>query len=172
MQRIINELCLRIIEVDLQKQRQKEKHQLTSPTLMNKTNDTIMMEYFEAMQIEINPSTNYVKTNRNTLDKLLDFHINKLLTKITREDIIFYLNSLKKSEEIDPLHKWIGTYNSRLRNILRFFKWLYSPRLAHNQRPRPKLLLNVSQLRRKETSIYKPTDLWTLEDDIVFEMVP
>ena len=172
MQRIINELCLRIIVVDLQKQRQKEKHQLISPTLMNKTNDTIMMEYFEAMQIEINPSTNYVKTNRNTLDKLLDFHINKLLTKITREDIISYLNSLKKSEEIDPLHKWIGTYNSRLRNILRFFKWLYSPRLAHNQRPKPKLLLNVSQLRRKETSIYKPTDLWTLEDDIVFEMVP
>jgi hypothetical protein len=25
------------------------------------------------------------------LDKLLDFHINKLLTKITREDIISYL---------------------------------------------------------------------------------
>lgn len=91
MQRIINELCLRIIVVDLQKQRQKEKHQLTSPAIMNKTNDTIMMEYFEAMQIEINPSTNYVKTNRNTLDKLLDFHINKLLTKITREDIISYL---------------------------------------------------------------------------------
>ena len=168
MQRIINELCLRIIVVDLQKQRRKEKHQLTSPTIMNKTNDTIMIEYFEVMQIEINPSTNYVKTNRNTLDKLLDYHINKLLTKITKEDIIFYLNSLKKSEEIDPLHKWIETYNSCLRNILRFFKWLYSPTLAHNQRPKPKLLLNVSQMRRKETSIYKPTDLWTLEDDIVF----
>jgi integrase/recombinase XerD len=135
---------------------------------MNRTNDTFMMEYFEAMQTEINPSINYVKTNRNTLDKLLDFHENKPLTEITREDIISYLNSLKKSEEIDSLHKWIGTYNSRLRNLLRFFKWLYSPTLAHNQRPKPKLLLNVSQLRRKETSIYKPTDLWTLEDDIVF----
>ena len=40
MQRIIKELCLRIIVVDLQKQRQKEKHQLTSPTIMHKTNDT------------------------------------------------------------------------------------------------------------------------------------
>jgi integrase/recombinase XerD len=167
IQRIINELCLLIIVIDLQKQRQKKKLQLTS-VIMNKTNDTIMMEYFEAMQTEINPSTNYVKTNQNTLDKLLDFHNNKLLTEITREDIISYLNSLKKSDEIDPLHKWIGTYNSRLRNLLRFFKWLYSPTLAHNQRPKPKLLLNVSQLRRKETSIYKPTDLWTLEDDLVF----
>ena len=53
---------------------------------MNKTNDTIMMEYFEAMQAEINPSTNYVKTNRNTLDKLSDFHNNKLLTEITNKN--------------------------------------------------------------------------------------
>ena len=69
----------------MQKQRQKEKQQLTS-TIMNKTNDTIMMEYFEAMQAEINPSTNYVKTNRNTLDKLSDFHNNKLLTEITNKN--------------------------------------------------------------------------------------
>lgn len=72
---------------------------------MNKTNDTIMMEYFEAMQIEINPSTNYVKTNRNTLDKLLDFHINKLLTKITREDIMSYL----KWKKLDRLDSHLST---------------------------------------------------------------
>jgi integrase/recombinase XerD len=83
-------------------------------------------------------------------------------------NIISYLNSLKEYEEIDPLHKWIGTYNSSLRNILRFFKWLYSQTLAYNQRLKSKLLLNVSQLSRNETSIYKPTELWTLEDDIVF----
>lgn len=93
MQRIINGLCLRIIVLDLQKQRQKEKQQLSS-TIVNNTNDTIMMEYFEAMQTEINPSTNYVKTNRNTLDKLLDFHNNRLLTEITREDIIAYYENL------------------------------------------------------------------------------
>ena len=58
-----------------------------------KTNDAIMKEYFEAMQTEINPSINYVKTNRNTLDRLLDFHNDKPLTEITREDIISYLNS-------------------------------------------------------------------------------
>jgi hypothetical protein len=45
MQRIINELRLPIIVIDLQKQRQKEKQQLTS-AIMNKTNDTIIMEYF------------------------------------------------------------------------------------------------------------------------------
>ena len=60
MQRIINELRLPIIVIDLQKQRQKEKQQLTS-AIMNKTNDTIVMEYFEAMQTEITPSSNYAK---------------------------------------------------------------------------------------------------------------
>lgn len=154
----------------LQKQRQKQKQQLktTSIIMKKKTNDDIMREYFEAMQTEINPSTNYVKTNQNTLDRLLHFLNNKLLTELTRQDIISFLNSYKKSEEIDPLHKWIGTYNSRLRNLLRFFKWLYNPTLTPNQRPKRELLHNIPQLRRKETSIYKPTDLWTLEDDLIF----
>jgi hypothetical protein len=80
MQRIINELRLPIIVIDLQKQRQKEKQQLNS-AIMNKTNDTTVMEYFEAMQTEITPSSNYVKKNRNILDKLSDFHNNKHLPK-------------------------------------------------------------------------------------------
>jgi hypothetical protein len=33
---------------------------------MNKTNDAIVMEYFEAMQTEITSSSNYVKKNRNS----------------------------------------------------------------------------------------------------------
>ena len=154
--------------VDLHKQWRRQKRQQMTTATANKTNDAIMKEYFEAMQTEINPSVNYVITNQSSLDVLLDFHSNKPLTEITREDIITYLNSLKKSEEIDPLHRWIGTYNSRLRNLLRFFKWLYNPRLTPNQRLKPELLHNIPQLRRRETSIYKPTDLWTLEDDLVF----
>jgi site-specific recombinase XerD len=107
--------------VDLQQQQQ-----LTA----NKTDDNIIKEYFEAMQTEINPSTDYVKTNRNTLNKLSQFHKNKPFAHMKREDIISYLNSLRKPEEIDPLHKWIGTYNSRIRNVSRFFKWLYNPTKA------------------------------------------
>lgn len=70
MQRIINELRLLIIVIDLQKQRQKEKQQLTS-AIMNKTNDTTVMEYFEAMQTEITPSSNYVNKNRNILGQVI-----------------------------------------------------------------------------------------------------
>jgi predicted component of type VI protein secretion system len=34
-------------------------------------------------------------------------------TKITKNDILDYLNSLKRSELDDPTHKWINTYNTR-----------------------------------------------------------
>lgn len=95
--------------------------------VLSKTNEDIIKEYFDAMQTETNPSVNYVNTNRNTLNKLSQFHRNKPFAEMKREDIISYLNSLRKSDEIDPLHKWIGTYNSRIRNIIRFFKWLYYP---------------------------------------------
>ena len=36
------------------------------------------------------------------------------------------------------------------------------------QRPRPLPIENIPMLKRKETSVYKPTDLWTEEDDSLF----
>jgi hypothetical protein len=74
------------------------------------------------MQTEINPNYNYIKVNRNTLIMFSRFHKNnKLFTKMKRKDILSYLNSLRKSDEIDPLHKWIGTYNLQVGNLTRFF---------------------------------------------------
>ena len=139
--------------------------------ILTKSNEDVINQYFEAMLTEINeinPSINYVRINRNTLNKLSRFHNNKSFIKMKREDIIIYLNSLKKSEDIDPLHKWIGTYNLQIGNLIRFFKWLYNPTNGIADRPKPEVISNIPKLRRKEQSIYKPTDLWTLEDDLVF----
>lgn len=49
-----------------------------------------------------------------------------------------------------------------------FFKWFYYPQNEPRDRPRPEILLNIKRLKRKETSIYKPTDMWTQDDDILF----
>lgn len=100
--------------------------------VLSKTNEDIIKEYFDAMQTETNPSVSCVNTNRNTLTH---FHRNKPFAEMKMEDIISYLNSHRKSDEIDPLHKWIGTYNSRISNIIRFFKWLYYPTKEPNQLP-------------------------------------
>lgn len=37
-----------------------------------------------------------------------------------------------------------------------------------DKRPKPSVIENIPQLKRKEKSIYKPTDLWTPEDDSLF----
>jgi hypothetical protein len=47
---------------------------------------------------------------------------NKPFAEMTRKDIINFLDSFRKSEKLDPLHKWIGTYNLYLVRIIRFFK--------------------------------------------------
>jgi integrase len=69
---------------------------------------------------------------------------------------------------LDPLHKWIGTYNLYLVYILRFFRWVYSPNLSQKDRPNPSILKNIPQLKRKEKSIYKPSDMWSQHDDLLF----
>ena len=48
---------------------------------------------------------------------------------------------------------------------MRFFRWLYAPDIPQSKRSRPPIMENVPKLRRKEISIYKPTDLWIEEDD-------
>jgi integrase len=66
------------------------------------------------------------------------------------------------------MHKWIGTYNLRRIYLLRFFKWLYNPNLDPDKRPTPEVTTNIPSFKRKEKSIYKPTDLCTEEDDLLF----
>ncbi len=52
--------------------------------------------------------------------------------------------------------------------LVRFFKWLYSPDIEPDKRAKPAVVENISQLKRKEKSIYKPSDLWTNEEDLLF----
>ena len=94
--------------------------------------------------------------------------IKKSFENMTKEDIVLFLNSFKKSEPLDPLHQSIGTYNLYAVHLIRFFRWLYSPDMTPTERPRPDCVRNVTQLKRKEKSIYKPSDMWTADDDLLF----
>lgn len=87
---------------------------------------------------------------------------------MTRDDILSYLGSFRKPQESDPLHKLIGTYNLYRIHVQRFFKWLYYPEIEHKRRPKPPVIDNIAKLKRKEVSIYTPSDLWTAEDDLLF----
>jgi integrase len=131
-------------------------------------NALIIVNYILAMKTEINPSDNYRKNNISILYTFLKYSRNKSFKAITREDIISFLESFRRPEAADPMHRWIGTYNTYKIYLLRFFKWLYYPDIEPDKRPKPYVIENIPQLKRKEKSIYKPTDLWTAEDDLLF----
>jgi integrase/recombinase XerD len=92
----------------------------------------------------------------------------KSFKECTREDFIDFQTSLRRSEEKDLLHRWVGTYNQFLRVLKPFFKWLYAPDQELKIRKLPPILEGINQLHRKEVTIYTAKDMWTDEDDQLF----
>ena len=103
----------------------------------SKQNAFTISEYLIAMNSEINPSASHREGQLKILCYLSDFHNERPFSKMTRNDVMHYLDGHRRSEESDPLHKWIGTYNLRRAYLLRFFKWLYHPEMEPLKRPIP-----------------------------------
>src|SRR5919107_3565389 len=95
-----------------------------------KTSENIetICNYIIAMNAEINPAIMYRKNQILILCHLSEYHSSsyshnnnndnnqttrKFFRQITRNDILSYLDSLRRPEASDPQHKWIGTYNLR-----------------------------------------------------------
>jgi integrase len=87
---------------------------------------------------------------------------------MTRNDVVFFLNKLRKRDEEDPMHKWKGTYNNYKITLTRFFKWLYYPNILPTMRSKPQVVQNIANQTRREISIYLPSDLWSEADDRLF----
>jgi integrase/recombinase XerD len=134
----------------------------------SQNNAVTIIDYIAAMRVEINPSDSYRKDLIEFICRFSKFNNNKPFKELTRTDVIAFLDTLRKTETQDPLHKWIGTYNVYKIHLLRFFKWLYSPDIEPHRRQKPSVIENIPQLHRKETSTYKPSDLWTQNDDLLF----
>lgn len=125
---------------------------------VSRENVLIICDYISSFKSEINPSRSYKRDTIMVLCKLSIFFKNdKIFKEITREDLLPFLDNFRKSESVDPMHKWIGTYNFYRVLLMRFFKWPYYQDIEYKQRPKPKVIENIHQLKRKEKSIYKPT---------------
>jgi integrase len=131
-------------------------------------NAIIIIEFIKSQKTEINLSDNYKNLLIKSLVSIAKYFKNKKFKQLTRTDIINFLDSLRKSEEADPQHRWIGTYNLSRVIFLKFFKWLYNPSEEAKNRKIPEAIQDIPHLKRKELSIYKPDDLWTQEDDRLF----
>ena len=127
---------------------------------VSRNNALTICNYVMSMKTEINLSDNYRGANIILLAKLSKFFKSrKSFNQMTREDILSFLDSLRKPETLDPLHKWVGTYNLYRIQFIRFFKWLYSPHVEPGKRPKPPVIENIPKLTRKEKTVYKPADL-------------
>jgi integrase len=150
---------------------------LRDRTRLSKENALTVSNYIIAMKREINPRLSYIDHTIEFLSVLSrSIAIEKRFEWITREDVLLYLDKCRRPENDDPLHKWIGSYNTRRIILFRFFKWLYYPAVANPdkrnelsaQERKPECIMDIPQLKRKEVSCYKPSDLWTQEDDLLF----
>ncbi|MGA9842966.1 MAG: hypothetical protein WBQ25_11680, partial [Nitrososphaeraceae archaeon] len=144
---------------------------------LSKENALTVSEYVIVMKREINPRYNYVRYTIQFLSELSrTVGISKNFIDMTRDDLLSYLDKSRKPENEDPLHKWIGSYNIRCVILFRFFKWLYYANITNpkkrnelsSRENKPECIIDIPQLRRKEISCYKPSDLWTQEDDLLF----
>jgi integrase len=119
---------------------------------------------------EANPSKEHRIITIYKLKLLAEYYHSKSFEELTEQDIIEFLDRFRKPENVDPLHKWIGTYNHTRTILLRFFRWLYCPSddIDHRKRPMPAVMQHIPHIKRREISIYKPTDLWTEENDAIF----
>jgi integrase len=144
---------------------------------LSKENALAICDYIIAMKREINPRLSYKKYTIQILSELSKAAgIEKKFIDMTRDDILYYLDNCRKPENDDRLHKWIGSYNTKLIVLSRFFKWLHYPDIEDPKRrselsaheKKPDCIMGIKQLKRKEISCYKPSDLWSQEDDLVF----
>jgi integrase len=93
----------------------------------------------------------------------------KSFGRITKDDILSYLFSLRKPETDDPSHKWIGTYNIRQMILNKFFRWLYNQNEPDCKKwITPACIQGVRALPKKEKSPYKPSDIWNNEEHAIF----
>jgi integrase len=150
---------------------------LRDRTRLSKKNTLTACDYIIDMKREINPSLNTIRTTIQFLSGLCKCVKNRQFEEMTRDDILLFLDQCRKLDSDDPMHKWINTYNSKRTVLFRFFKWLQyrivsgdpdkRNELSVKQR-KPKCIQDIPRLKRKEISSYKPSDLWTPQDDLLF----
>ncbi len=127
----------------------------------NNENATTICNYIITEQNEINIKDSTKEGKIKVLVWLSNFHKNKKFEDMTKEDISEFLNSLRRSSDKDPTHKWIGSYNGRQTILLKFFKWLYNPNEPDNRkRVTPSCMQGIKRLTRKEKTAYEPGDIW------------
>ena len=136
----------------------------------NQENVNIIYDYVIAEETELNIKNSTKEGRIKVLVWLSNFYNDtKSFRDLTKQDILEYLNSLRKALSEDSTQRWIGSYNSRQIIFSKFFRWLYNPdEPDQRKRMMPQCMKGIKQLPRKEITPYKPSDLWEERENAIF----
>jgi integrase len=136
----------------------------------NPENGTILCDYIFAELTERNIADSTREWRIKVLTWLSDHYEHKKSFKeLSKQDILQYLNTLRKPVTVDADQRWIGTYNNRVLVFNKFFRWLYNPdEPDFRKRTTPPCMSGVKQLPKKNKTRYKPSDMWTAAEHDVF----
>ena len=132
-------------------------------------NCNYICDYILAEQSEINLKDSTKEGKIKVLIWLSAFLGGKPFHHASKQDLLSYLDSLRKPLSEDANRKWIGSYNSRQMILNKFFRWLHNPdEPDQKNRITPPCMAGVRKLPRGQSSPYKPSDLWDSREHSVF----
>lgn len=138
-------------------------------TSSNPKNAKLICDYILVEQTEFNIKDSTKESKIKILVWLSNFHKGKNFIDMTKHDILEHLNSLRKSSEEDPSHRWIGSYNGRQAVFPKFFKWLYYRNEPdYRKRNIPECIQGIKKLNRIEKTPYKSSDIWNTKEHTLF----
>lgn len=134
----------------------------------NQENADIVCRHILTEQAEFNIKNSTKEGKIKTLVWLSNFFNDKKgYQDMTKEDILAYLNNLRKPQ--GEGNGWINTYNNRQMVFLKFFRWLYNhDEPDSSKRTTPPCMIGVKRLSKREKSSYKPSDIWDERDISIF----
>src|SRR5215212_10150769 len=93
----------------------------------NNDNAKIIDEFYRYMK-ENGPSEKHMANELQTVLYYATFlgPYNYLLEINKREQILTFLNTKQKDENLDPSNRWITTWNDYLGTIKHFFRWVHN----------------------------------------------
>jgi hypothetical protein len=142
---------------------------LTKLAKENLENSVTICDYISSEETELNIKNSTKEGRIKVLIWLSNYHDDKKFFKeMGKQDILDFLNNLRKPISDDPTQRWIGSYNGRQIILNKFFRWLYNPSEPdHSKRNTPDCMKGIKQLPRKEKTPYTPR-IYGIQENMPF----
>jgi hypothetical protein len=139
------------------------------PAIPNYNNAKIIDEFYQYMK-ENGASEKHMTNELQTILYYTTFlgPQNCLLDIKKREQILAFLNTKQKDENLDPSKRWITTWNDYLGTIKHFFRWLYNQRgkeelVSTSEWDTPQFV-QIKKKKTKRLSPYSETEIWDKDE--------